>query len=285
MLASIFGQLGQPFFAASAWMLAAFYALVPNYAAAIALLTLAVMAVVFPITLRATRGMFKLQSLAPEMRSLQDKYRPEPGMSSTERQELRQRRQQELMRIYKENDVAPTGGCLPMMLQFPVFFLLYETIRGLVHTSVAHGALVSQPLYVSHASRLYLAIQHGHGQLISFGLNLAGSVRSSGLGWEARVPLGAIVLAAAVLQWLQVTRASSRSGSSSGSEPQTRQLQRVQKALPIVFAVIYITVPAGVNIYFLVSGLIRVVQQELIFRFDPHIRQSLHALRARTRPV
>jgi membrane protein insertase Oxa1/YidC/SpoIIIJ len=162
---------------------------------------------------------------------------------------------------------------------------LYETIRGLVHTSVVHGVVVSDPLYVRHASRLYLAIQHAHGQLVSFGVNLADSLRSAGLGWEARVPLAAIVVAAVALQWLQVACASSGSGAPAVEGPQTRQGKRMKRVLPIVFAIIYISVPAGVNIYFIVSGFIRIAQQELIHRFDPGIRESLHALRARTRPA
>jgi hypothetical protein len=124
MLASIFGQLGQPLVAVFAWMLASFYALIPNYALAIAPLMLAVLAVLFPITLGATRGMFRLQLLAPEVRSLQAKYVAEPGMSSTERQELRQHQQQELMGMYKGNDVSPGGGCLPLILQITVLLCL-----------------------------------------------------------------------------------------------------------------------------------------------------------------
>jgi YidC/Oxa1 family membrane protein insertase len=284
MFASIFGQLGQPFFSAFAWMLSTFYALVPNYAVAIALLTLAVMAVLFPISLRATRGMLRLQLLAPEMRSLQRKYTTTPGMGSTERQELRQRQQQELVGIYKENGVSPSGGCLPMILQIPFFVVLYETIRGLVHTSVVHGVIVSDPLYVSHASRLYLAVQNAHGQLVSFGVNLADSFRSSGLGWETRIPLAAIVVVVVGLQWLQATRASSRSVGVA-PEPGSRQMQRIQKALPIVSAILYVSVPAGVNIYFMVSGFVRLAQQELIHRFDPSVRAAQHAHRTRTNPA
>ena len=75
MTASIIGQLVHPLYEAFAWVLAAAYQLVPNYAIAIAILTIVVMIVCFPITLRGTRGMLKMQALAPEMKRLQAKYK------------------------------------------------------------------------------------------------------------------------------------------------------------------------------------------------------------------
>jgi membrane protein insertase Oxa1/YidC/SpoIIIJ len=66
---------------------------------------------------------------------------------------------------------------------------------------------------------------------------------------------------------------------------ETRQLQRIQTVLPIVFGIISISMPAGVNIYFIVSGFIRIAQQELIHRFDPNIGASFFSHRARTRPA
>jgi YidC/Oxa1 family membrane protein insertase len=285
MLSSLFGQLGQPFFAVFAWMLASFYALVPNFAAAIALVTLAVMIVLFPVTLRATRGMFRLQLLAPEVKALQRRFTSEPGASLEDRQALRLGQQQELKRIYERHGISPFGGCLPMLLQMPFFVVLYETIRGLVHTSSVHGVVVSDPLYVSHASKLYLAIEHAHGQLVSFGFNLADSLRSAGLGWEARLPLAVVVIGAVGLQWLQMARSTSRGPDPVGIDPQARQMRRLQKALPVILGVVYLSVPAGVNLYLIVSGLVRLAQQELIHRFDPDARSLLSAARARTRPA
>jgi YidC/Oxa1 family membrane protein insertase len=285
MLASIFGQLGHPIFAVFAWMLASFYALVPNFAIAIALLTLAVMTVLSPITVRATRGMLRLQLLAPEMKSLQARFAAEPGSSPEDRQALRLAQQRELKRVYDEHEVSPIGGCLPMILQLPVFLVLYETIRGLVHTALVHGVVVPDPLYISRASKLYLAIEHAHGQLASFGLNLADTLRTGGLSWGARLPLAAIVVVAVGLQWLQIARSSGRGTDAAASDSASHQAQRIQKALSIVFAFIYVSVPAGVNLYLVISGLIRIAQQELIHRFDPDVRALLRARPARTNPA
>ena len=75
MFASVIGQIGHPFYVAFAWLLAFYYSLIPNYAVAIALLTLSVMIVTYPITLRGTRGMMKMQLLAPELKKSQAKFK------------------------------------------------------------------------------------------------------------------------------------------------------------------------------------------------------------------
>ena len=85
-----------------------FYDLVPNYAIAIALLTLLVMVVTTPFTLKGTRSMIQMQRLQPEMRKLQIKYKDD-----------RQKLNEELMAFYKENKLNPLGGCLPLLLQTP----------------------------------------------------------------------------------------------------------------------------------------------------------------------
>lgn len=282
--ASILGQIGHPFYVVFAQILAFCYELVPNFAIAIALLTLIVMLVVFPITLRGTRGMMKMQLLAPELKKLQAKYKVQPGMSVAERQDLRQRQQEEMMAVYRENNVSPMGGCLPMLLQFPIFLILYGTIRGLIHqTTVGTGKaahLVADPLYISHNSAIYKAIAHAHGQLVSFGINLGDSVRTSGLSWAQKVPFILMILIAIALQYVQIKQLSGRNPAAAAANP---QMQQMQKIMPLIFAVIYISIPAAVNVYFIVSNIFRIAQQEIMYRRDPHIQASLAKLQARHR--
>jgi len=97
-----------------------FYERIPNYAIAIALLTLLVMVLTTPFTLKGTRSMIQMQRLQPEMRKLQLKYKDD-----------RQQLNEELMAFYKENNLNPLGGCLPLLLQTPIFIILYRVIRGL----------------------------------------------------------------------------------------------------------------------------------------------------------
>lgn len=282
MFASVIGQIGHPFYVAFAWLLESYYSLIPNYAVAIALLTLTVMIVTYPITLRGTRGMMKMQLLAPELKKLQAKFKVQPGMSVDERQDLRQRQQEEMMSVYKKNNINPAAGCLPMLIQFPIFIILYGTIRGLIHQTLAKGVLVPDPLYISHGSKLYIAIQHAHGQLISFGLNLADSVRTPGLGWGPRIAFIVMIIIAIALQYFQMKQMTGRNPAAAAANP---QMQQMQKIFPLIFAVIYISIPAGVNVYFIVSSLFRVVQQEVMYRRDPHIQASLERLRAQTKPA
>ena len=284
ILASTLGKVVHPFFIAFAWLLAEFYAVIPNYAIAIALLTIAVMIVAFPITRRGTRSMMRMQILAPDLKVIQNKYKAKPGMSTAERQEQRQKLNEEMMALYKENGVSPTGGCLPMFLQFPIFIILYDTIRGLTHEVTigkgAHAVTKVQPLYVSHTSKLYESIVHHAGQLPAFGINLADSVKTHGLSWPAKIPYIAMILIAVALQYVQMKQLSGRNPTAAQANP---QMQQMQKVMPLIFLVIYIAIPAGVNVYFVVSSLFRIGQQEFMYRHDPQLRASIEKLRERTK--
>src|ERR1700728_3736988 len=103
LLASSLGKIVHPLFVLFAWALSSFYSFVPNYAIAITLLTIAVMIIVFPITRRGTRSMMRMQLLAPELKKLQARFKAPAGATAAERSELRQRQQEEMMALYKEN--------------------------------------------------------------------------------------------------------------------------------------------------------------------------------------
>src|SRR5947199_8408620 len=124
------------FFAPLAEALAFFYQLVPNYGIAIAMLTLAVMIVLTPLTLKGTRSMMVLQALQPEMKKIQAQYKDD-----------RQKLNEELLKFYKENNINPLGGCLPLLIQLPVFIILYNVLRGLTRNTVvvADGRQVFDP--------------------------------------------------------------------------------------------------------------------------------------------
>jgi YidC/Oxa1 family membrane protein insertase len=284
ILASSLGKIVHPLFVAFAWLLAEFYSIIPNYAIAIALLTVAVMIVVFPITRRGTRSMMRMQILSPELKALQTKYKAKPGMDTGERQEQRQKLNEEMMALYKENGVSPTGGCLPMFMQFPIFWILYSTIRGLTHEVTtgtgAHAVTKVVPLYISKTTRLYRDISAGGGKLHAFGINLADSVKTHGLSGIGRVPYIIMILVAIALQYVQMKQLSGRNPAAAQANP---QMQQMQKIMPLIFAVIYISIPAGVNVYFIVSSLFRIGQQEFMYRHDPQLRESIQKLRERTK--
>jgi YidC/Oxa1 family membrane protein insertase len=82
-------------------------------------LTIVVRALLIPLTYKQIKGMRALQALQPQMKEIQEKYKND-----------RQRMQQEMMRFYQENKVNPLASCLPLILQLPIFFALFQLLKG-----------------------------------------------------------------------------------------------------------------------------------------------------------
>lgn len=102
-------------------ILAFFYQVIPSYGVAIMLLTILVRIVLIPLTIRQTRSMQAMQRIQPRVKELQRKYKGN-----------RQKLNEELMKLYKEHQVNPLGGCLPLLLQLPVFFALFSVLRSTI---------------------------------------------------------------------------------------------------------------------------------------------------------
>lgn len=97
---------------------------IPNnnitYGLCIILFTAIIRIILLPINVKQTRSMVKMNDIQPEMKKLQDKYKNNP-----------QKMQEEVMKLYKENDVSPLSGCLPMLIQMPILFALYYVFLNL----------------------------------------------------------------------------------------------------------------------------------------------------------
>lgn len=275
--ASIIDSIIAPFAKLFGWVLAACFSFTHSFGLSIALLTLLTMIVVFPLTRAGTRSMMRMQLLQPEMMRLRNKHKVQPGMSAAERQAARVAMNEEMMALYKENGVNPTGGCLPMFLQFPVFIVLYNVIRGMTHEITVNKKPVLSPEYIPRRTQLYHAVVTSHGRLESFGLNLADSVRSPG-SIASKLPYIAVILIAVVLQYVSIWQITNRNPSAAQANP---QMQMVQKFMPLIFVVIYIAFPAGVGLYFIVSSVFRIGQQEYMYKHDPKIVESVRQLRER----
>jgi len=109
------GEVFHPIFVLFANILAYIYGVVPNYGVAIILLTIFIMALFTPLTVKSTKSMLAMQAIAPEAKKLQQKYKGP---------ENREQLNRELMALYKEHGVSPVGGCLPMFIQMPFLIVL-----------------------------------------------------------------------------------------------------------------------------------------------------------------
>jgi YidC/Oxa1 family membrane protein insertase len=263
------GDIFHPLFVAIAAVLAWIYGIVPNYAVAIVLLTLLIMALLTPLTIKSTRSMLAMQALQPEMQKLRQKYKGA---------ENREQLNQELMALYREHGVSPTGGCLPMFLQMPALIVLYDVIRGLANTvkknekfgtgkRVCHQAICATPRYVPHNSAIYDNLKRTPGIMHSFGLNLAAKPLTHHNNWYDYVPYFVLLVIAVALQYFQMAQMTRRNKKNNAQQQIPQQMQTMQRVMPLIFAYIYFLVPAGVVIYMIVSSAIRVLTQDLIFRY------------------
>jgi YidC/Oxa1 family membrane protein insertase len=247
-----------------------FYTLIPNYAIAIALLTVVVMIITTPLTLKGTRSMIEMQRLQPEIRRLQAQYKDD-----------RQKLNEELMAFYKEHEINPVGGCLPLLIQAPVFSILFYVVRGLTTPAkfvavqrilqedysqyVPNGVTITdgfRPKYLHSNSELYQALV-GQDHMNAFGVDLSQSATQAlSDGFVHALPYILLVAIIAFLSWYQQKQIM---GRNAGAEV-TQQQQMMMRIGPLMYVFFAFVSPAAIGIYFLVSTLWRVGQQHYITR-------------------
>ena len=249
-----------------------FYGFWPNYAIAISLLTLSIMIILLPLTLKGTRSMLAMQNLQPELKKLQNKHRDD-----------RQKLNEEVMKFYKENNINPMSGCLPLLLQMPVFFVLYRTLAGLTlrapygqdmgsavarSASGANGGVYSEfgffyPHHLDKSSQLFIDL-HSTNKMLSFGVDLAQSAQQAfGNGLVRAMPYIVLVLLVTATSYYQQKQIAGRNTGAASVNPQQQMLMKI---MPLFFAFISLTLPAGIVVYFLVSNAFRIGQQAFITR-------------------
>ncbi len=103
--------------------LKAFHRLIPNWGIAIIIMTLIIKIIFFPLTYSSTKSMAKMQELQPKIKALQAKYK-----KAKRDIEERRKMNEEMMKLYKEHGINPAAGCLPILIQFPVFIAFYRLL-------------------------------------------------------------------------------------------------------------------------------------------------------------
>ncbi len=193
-------------------MMKGIHAVVRDYGVAILVLTLVIKSALWPLQNKATNSMKRMQALQPKMQELREKYKDDPQRMNTE-----------LMKMYKDYGINPFGGCLPMVVQIPIFFGFYRMLGTAAELRNEHFLWVkdlSQPDTVA---------------LIP------------GLGWPINVlPL----LMAATMLWQQVLM------PKSGDQMQ----QRVFKFVPLIFVVFCYNFASALALYWTAQNIFSVVQ-------------------------
>lgn len=245
MVTPVFDFLAEPLGRA----LSFFFDLIPSYGVAIILLTVLIRVLLLPLTIKQTRSMHAMQAIQPKIKELQAKYKGN-----------RPKLNEELMKVYKENRVNPLGGCLPLLLQLPVFFALYQVLTNGGGTG-----------FLPRGSALAAAIKGG--QETFLGMNLACSAtgavaRTAGTvavdcpsSVGARIPFFVMVgLMVFTTFWQQRQMQRASQGAPNP------QMAMMTKIMPVFLGFISINLPAGVLVYWVTTNLWQMGQQTIMLR-------------------
>ena len=222
-----FWFIAQPIFALLEWL----YGLVHNYALAIVGLTLIVRAILFPLANKQYASMAKMRIFAPRMKEIQARYKDD-----------KPKQQAELMELYKREKINPLAGCLPILLQVPIFYALYKTL--LITVEIRH-----QPGF------LWIRDLSGPDPLTP--VNLFGLIP-----WDppGMLHLGVLPIVLGVTMWLQFRL---------NPQPMDEIQQKMFAFMPWIFMFMMSPFQTGLQIYWIVNNLVSLVQQWVLLRKYP----------------
>lgn len=263
----------EPLFDALGSVMNFFYSLVPNYGVAIMGLTVLVMVLITPLTVKSTRSMLQMQRLQPEMKRIQEKYKND-----------REKLNAELMAFYKENDINPLGGCLPLLAQMPVFIIMYQLMRGLTVRTGGLGTGLGdiagrtveglalepwrftdqffQPSHLNPGTELYQALSTTNDMNflgMDLSLSTGEALRAS---WLIAVPYFGLLAIMLVTGLVQNRQLQSRNKNASVNPQQ----QAIMKFMPFFLPVISFGFPAGLALYWCTQNLCRIGTNHYITR-------------------
>lgn len=235
-----------PLYQGIGWLLAFFYSVVPphNLGLSIILLTCTVMLILFPLTAKQARSMIAMQKVQPEIKRIQQQYKDD-----------RQKQNEEVMKFYQEHKINPLSGCLPLLMQMPIFISLFNVLRNIgegdnIPTSGAFD-------------RLYEDIQRGSQSATMFlGMDLSVSPLDATGGFLETLPYFVLVGLVVLTGWYQTRQTMARQKNSS--TPANPQMQIIGKVMPIFLGVVSLNFVSGLVLYFASSNSWRIGQQQLV---------------------
>jgi YidC/Oxa1 family membrane protein insertase len=201
------------------WVMHRFYEFTHNYGVAIILLTVITKVLFFPLTIKSMTSMKAMQSLQPQINALRSKYKSDP-----------QRLQRETMELYRAHKVNPLGGCLPMVVQIPIFYALYVALSVSVEIQnapfICFGRLFGTDLWIcdlaAHDPTYVLPILMGISMFIQ----------------QKMTPV-------------------------MGDPRQAKMML----FMPVVFTFMFLNLPAGLVLYWTLSNVLQIAQQKYLERF------------------
>ncbi|GHV76962.1 membrane protein insertase YidC [Spirochaetia bacterium] len=212
------------------WLLMIFYKIIPNYGIAIILLTLLVKVIMFPLTKKSSEATLRMQTLSPAIKEIQEKYKDNPQKMNTE-----------MGALYKKEGYNPLSGCLPMLIQMPIFFAMYNLFN--THFDL-RGAMfipgwipdLSLPEYIWSFAPFQIPL----------------------LGWSALRALPFIYVGSQLL-YGKVTQTPDQQGNA--------QMKMMLYAMPVIFFFILYDVPSGLLVYWIMSNVLTMIQQLTINKY------------------
>lgn len=200
-----------------------FHHVTASYGTDIILLTVLIKLLLAPLTHKSFVSMKQMQKLQPQMERLKERFKDDKeGLNK------------EIMELYRRNKVNPFGGCLPMVLQIPVFIGLYNSLLT--------------PIELRHAPFLWIRdLSRPDWESLPFHF----------AGWDLGIPVLTVFMGGSMFlqQWM----------TPSAGDPNQR---RMMLMMPLVFTVMFVTFPAGLTIYWLVNNVLSIAQQYLINRLS-----------------
>ena len=236
-------------------LLAWFYSFTHNYIIAISMIALVVMLITAPLVLKSTKGMLEMQKLQPQMRKLQQEHRGD-----------RQKLNEEMMKLYQQHKVNPMASCFPLLLQMPVFIIMFQVLHGLTRsTEGLEGYPGFTPRYIRPSTELYQSLV-GQTEMLAWGLDLA--KRPSEMisqSFAEGFVYAMLVVLLGVLYYVQQKMVAARAQVAPNmSETQAKLMQY----LPVVFAVFLVFYLTGLVIYYMAQAIFRIgLQYYITHRF------------------
>ncbi len=194
-------------------------------------ITIIVNLIILPLTIQQTRSMKKMQTLQPKMQEIQKKYSKD-----------RQKQQQEIMKLYKEERINPIGCAMPLIIQMPIIIALYQGIIQTLPTTPNHLIGLSKHIYN------WGFVQEGVPPESIF------------LGLDLSQPNFFMVILIMISMWI-----SQKMSTNPSPDPKQQQMQQMmQWMMPLFLGFIFLSFPSGLALYIVVMTVFRMVVQRFI---------------------